>query len=178
LSQSGDRPTQLRRHRRELAASPNKRRGLTRLAKESTETLPADPDGSLGLALLTDDLKSETLAKQIIRSFARGCLGELQTRLSVWPFDSIDDRRTEQAVDNDIREADRYGCGGRRQPLPGGIEMAMGKWLLGPAAARFGLVEVLRRIPEESKSRSPMEPLEHVAAWETREVPATFPIGV
>ena len=43
-----------------------------------------------------------------------------------------------------------------RQPLPGGAEAALGEWLLGSAAARFGLVEVLRGIAEEEKDGSPV----------------------
>jgi hypothetical protein len=69
----------------------------------------------------------------------------------------MDHRRTERAVDSDISEADvvMVAADGR-QPLPRGIETALGEWLLGPAAARFGLVAVLRGILEEEKDSSPV----------------------
>jgi hypothetical protein len=38
-----------------------------------------------------------------------------------------------------------------RQPLPIGIERALGQWLLGPGAARLGLVALLRGISDVQK---------------------------
>jgi len=38
-----------------------------------------------------------------------------------------------------------------RQPLPRGIEIALGQWLLRPAATRLGLVALLRGISDVQK---------------------------
>lgn len=130
---------------------------MVRRANENSENSMNGDDAALRIVVLADGPESETLATKIYEGLCARLPGGAATRLSVWRFDSINHRRTERAVDNDIREADvvMVAADGR-QPLHGGAEMALGEWLLGPAAARFGLVEVLRGIAEEEKDGSPV----------------------
>jgi hypothetical protein len=76
----------------------------------------------------------------------------LAIRLRVWRFDSISNAWTRRAVEEHITEADvLMVAADGRQPLPKGIEIALGEWLLGPAAARLGLVALLRGMSDVQK---------------------------
>jgi hypothetical protein len=72
--------------------------------------------------------------------------------LRVWRFDSISNARTRRAVEEHITETDvLMVAADGRQPLPRGIEIALGEWLLGPTAARLGLVALLPGISDVQK---------------------------
>ena len=109
-------------------------------------------DPALWLVVLADGSESEALARRTCEGVCVWLPQGAAITLRVWRFDSISNARTRRAVEEHITEADvLMVAADGRQPLPRGIEIALGEWLLGSAAARLGLVALLRGISDVQK---------------------------
>ena len=113
-------------------------------------------DPALQIVAVTDGPESEVLALRTCEGIWVRLPQGAAITVSVCRFDSTSKARTRRAVDEHINEADvLMVAADGRQPLPRGIEIALSQWLLGPAAARLGLVALLRGISDVQKAKAP-----------------------